>query len=342
MNSPVQVKVKRNQGPLVQDHFGRKIEYLRLSVTDRCNLRCRYCMPESGVADLSHGAVLRYEELLRVTAAACRLGISKIRVTGGEPLVRRGIVDFIGRLAALPEKPEITLTTNGLLLAEQAEALKGAGLSRVNVSLDTLRPERFKELTRRPGLEQVLAGIEAAEKVGMLPIKINVIPFTGFNEDEIVDFARLTLNHPWDVRFIEFMPISADLDYASRDGLPISEVGRRLRTLGELEAISYQPGSGPAHMYRLPGAKGRVGLIPSVSGHFCGDCNRLRVMADGRVRGCLFDNEETDLKTVLRDGSDDQALEELLLMAACAKPEKHRINGKDFMTPNRRMHGIGG
>jgi cyclic pyranopterin phosphate synthase len=299
-------------------------------------------MPEEGVADLSHGDVLRYEEMLRIAAAGCRLGIRKIRVTGGEPLVRRGIVSFIGQLAALPEKPEITLTTNGLLLAEQAEALKAAGLSRVNISLDTLRPERFKELTRRDGLEQVLAGIEAAEQVGMLPIKINVIPFANFNADEIVDFARLTINHPWDVRFIEFMPISVDLDYASKDGLPMTDVEARLQELGELDAISHQAGSGPAHMYRLPGAKGRVGLIPSVSGHFCGDCNRLRVMADGRVRGCLFDNVETDLKSVLRDGSDDHALEELLLAAACAKPEKHQINGKDFMTPNRRMHGIGG
>lgn len=326
----------------MQDQFGRTIEYLRLSVTDRCNLRCRYCMPEEGVADLSHGDVLRYEELLRVAAAACRLGMRKIRVTGGEPLVRRGIVDFIGQLAALPEQPEITLTTNGILLAEQAEALKAAGLSRVNVSLDTLRPERFKELTRRAGLEQVLAGIEAAENVGLLPIKLNVIPFVDFNTDEIVDFARLTLEHPWDVRFIEFMPISSDLDYASRDSLSMGDVEVHLRTLGELEVLPHQETSGPAHMYRLPGAKGRIGLIPSVSGHFCGDCNRLRVMADGRVRGCLFDNEETDLKPVLRDGGDDHALERLLLAAACAKPEKHQINGKDFTTPNRRMHGIGG
>jgi len=326
----------------VQDQFGRTLEYLRLSVTDRCNLRCRYCMPEEGVAELSHGDILRYEELLRVVAAGCRLGIRKVRVTGGEPLVRRGIVNFIAQLAALPEKPEVTLTTNGLLLAEQAEALKAAGLSRVNVSLDTLRPERFKELTRRGGLERVLAGIAAAEKAGMLPIKLNVIPFADFNDDEIVDFARLTLEHPWDVRFIEFMPISSDLDYASRDGLSMGVVEARLRTFGELQALPRQESAGPANMYRFPGAKGRIGLIPSVSGHFCGDCNRLRVMADGRVRGCLFDNAETDLKPVLRDGSDDHALEQLLLAAACAKPEKHKINGKDFTTPSRRMHGIGG
>ncbi len=299
-------------------------------------------MPESGVPELTHGDVLRYEELLRVVAVACRLGIRKIRVTGGEPLVRRGIVSFIGQLAHLPEKPEITLTTNGLQLAEQAEKLKAAGLSRVNISLDTLRPERFLELTRRSGLEQVLAGIAAAERVGMLPIKLNVIPFKNFNADEIVDFARLTLEHPWDVRFIEFMPISADLDYRSGDGLPISEVEARLQALGELQVLPRQEAAGPARMYRLSGAKGRIGLIPSVSGHFCGDCNRLRVMADGRVRGCLFGNEEVDLRPALRDGLDDETLEQLLLAAACAKPEKHRINAKEFVTPNRRMHGIGG
>lgn len=329
------------EAPL-QDQFGRTIEYLRLSVTDRCNLRCRYCMPEAGVPELSHGDVLRYEELLRVAAAACRLGIRKIRVTGGEPLVRRGIVGFIGDLARLPAQPEITLTSNGLLLAELAAGLKAAGLARVNISLDTLRPERFSAMTRRPGLEQVLAGITAAERAGLLPIKINVIPFADFNADEIADFARLTLAHPWDIRFIEFMPISADLDYLSRHGLPISEVEARLRALGELEKLPRQPTDGPALMYRLPGAKGRLGLIPSVSGHFCGDCNRLRVMADGRVRGCLFDNAETDLKPVLRAGRDDAALEALLLAAACAKPEKHRIHGDDFTTPSRRMHGIGG
>ncbi len=299
-------------------------------------------MPESGVPELTHGDVLRYEELLRVVAAACRLGIRKIRVTGGEPLVRRGIVSFIGQLSALPEKPAITLTTNGLLLAEQAEQLKAAGLSRVNISLDTLRPERFRELTRRNGLEQVLAGIVAAERVGMLPIKLNVIPLKDFNADEIVDFARLTLEHPWDIRFIEFMPISTDLDYVSGDGLPISDVEAHLRTLGELQALPRQETAGPARMFRLPGAKGRIGLIPSVSGHFCGDCNRLRVMADGRVRGCLFDNQETDLRPALRDGIDDHSLEELLLAAACAKPEKHQINAKEYATPNRRMHGIGG
>jgi cyclic pyranopterin phosphate synthase len=327
----------------VQDQFGRTIEYLRLSVTDRCNLRCRYCMPEAGVANIAHGEVLRYEEMLRVAAAACRLGIRKIRVTGGEPLVRRGIIDFIAALVSLPEKPEIVLTTNGLLLTEHAAALKNAGLSRVNVSLDTLRPERFLELTRRPGLEQVMAGIHAAELAGLQPVKINMVVFRDFNADEVVDFARLTLEHPWDVRFIEFMPISTDLDYVASDGLPMQDIRERLLSIGELEALPLQQGSsGPAHMFRLPQGRGRIGLIPSVSGHFCAACNRLRVMADGKVRGCLFDNHETDLKPALRSDLDDNSLEELLLAAACSRPEKHQIKSKDFLSPNRRMHGIGG
>lgn len=300
-------------------------------------------MPEEGVNDIAHGDVLRYEEMLRVAAAACRLGIRKIRVTGGEPMVRRGVVDFIERLVQLPQKPEITLTTNGILLAEHAAELKRVGLSRVNVSLDTLQPDRFNELTRRSGLDQVFAGIDAAETAGLLPIKINMVPFRNFNADEIVDFARLTLDRPWDVRFIEFMPISADLEYVSSDGLPMKEIQECLLSIGDLEILPrMKDSSGPAHMYRLANAKGRIGLIPSVSGHFCADCNRLRVMADGRVRGCLFDNAETDLKTILRSGGSDQALEELLLAAACAKPEKHLINKEDFLSPSRRMHGIGG
>jgi cyclic pyranopterin phosphate synthase len=257
-----------------------------MSVTDRCNLRCRYCMPEEGVAGLSHEDVLRYEELVRVAAAACRLGIRKIRVTGGEPLVRRGIVSFIEQLAALPQQPEIALTTNGLLLTDFAAELKAAGLSRVNISLDTLCPERFQQMTRRDGLDQVLTGIKAAEQAGLLPIKVNMIPLANFNADEIVDFARLTLDHPWDVRFIEFMPISSDLEYASNDGVSMKDVQEKLLEIGDLEILPRQAdSSGPAHMYRLPGARGRIGLIPSVSGHFCADCNRLRVMADGRVRG---------------------------------------------------------
>lgn len=323
------------------DPFGRSIEYLRLSITDRCNLRCRYCMPEEGVPPLAHADVLSYEELLRVARGCVALGIRKIRVTGGEPLVRRGVVDFIAQLAALPEVPEIVLTTNGLLLADMATALKAAGLQRVNVSLDTLRPERFLALTRREGLAQVLDGLAAAEAAGLDPVKVNVIPLRGVNDDEVLDFARLTLTHPWEVRFIEFMPISPDLEYGSSAGMPMAEVERQLQSLGVLEPLPRQESAGPARLFRIPGARGSLGLIPSVSGHFCPECNRLRVTADGRVRGCLFGNQEIDLKPALR-GGDEAALIELLHAAVCTKPERHTIGSATFKAPNRRMQGIGG
>ena len=326
----------------MQDSFGRTIEYLRLSITDRCNLRCRYCMPAEGVPPRAHADILSYEELLRVAGSCVALGISKIRVTGGEPLVRRGVVDFIAQLAALPGAPEITLTTNGLLLAELAKPLKAAGLQRVNVSLDTLHPERFATLTRRDGLAQVFTGLAAAEAAGLNPVKVNVIPLKGVNDDELLDFARLTLSHPWEVRFIEFMPISPDLEFGSADGVPMAEVERQLQALGRLEALPRRDSAGPARLFRLPGARGCVGLIPSVSGHFCPECNRLRVTADGRVRGCLFGNQEIDLKPVLRDGGDAAALAGLLRAAVCAKPERHAIGSPQFTAPNRRMQGIGG
>jgi len=326
----------------VLDPFGRSIEYLRLSITDRCNLRCRYCMPEEGVPPLAHGDILSYEELLRIALAATTLGIRKIRVTGGEPLIRRGVVEFVRQLASLPNAPEIVLTTNGLRLAELAAPLKAAGLQRVNVSLDTLRPDRFVQLTRREGLQLVLDGLCAAEAAGLSPVKINVIPLRGINDDELLDFARLTVMHPWDVRFIEFMPISPDLELSSGERIPMAEIEEQLTALGSLEALPRGNSAGPAQLYRLPGARGCVGLIPAVSGHFCPECNRLRVTADGRIRGCLFGNQEIDLKTVLRSGDDESALEELLHAAVCSKPEKHTIGSPLFKTPNRRMQGIGG
>ncbi len=326
----------------MKDHFGRHIEYLRLSVTDRCNLRCRYCMPDEGVAAVGHGDVLSYEELLRIAAIAVRLGVCKIRITGGEPLVRRGIVDFVRELASLPGRPEITLTTNGLLLAPMAADLKAAGLSRVNVSLDSLRPERFAEITRRPGLEKVLAALEAAEKAGLVPLKINMVPIGGVNADEIVDFARLTLERPWEVRFIEFMPVSGGLGYPPESRFPAAEIENELARLGPLEPLSRKGPAGPARLYRYPGGRGRIGVIPAVSHHFCSECNRLRVTADGRLRPCLFSEEELDIKSLLRAGADDASLSALLLEAVGVKPERHQIGETDFVPGQRRMQTIGG
>ena len=326
----------------MKDSYGRTIEYLRLSVTDRCNLRCRYCMPEGGVASIPHGEILSYEELLRVARVAAELGVRKIRVTGGEPLVRKGLVGFIAELAALPGKPEIALTTNGLQLAEMAGDLKRAGLARVNVSLDTLREERFAAITRREGLARVLAGLQAAEREGLAPVKINMVPIRGVNADEIVDFARLIFRHPWEIRFIEFMPVSGGLDYPPESRFSANEILAELSRLGILLPISRQGPVGPARLFHYSGSCGQVGLIPAVSDHFCAECNRLRVTADGRVRPCLFSIEEIDLKPVLRGGGSAKDLAAVLRMAVDGKPERHRIGEADFRTGDRRMQGIGG
>jgi cyclic pyranopterin phosphate synthase len=328
--------------PALQDQFGRSLNYLRLSITDRCNLRCRYCMPEEGVDSSSHDSVLRYEELLRIARIACSLGVRKIRVTGGEPLVRRGVVDFIRDLSALPGSPEVALTTNGLKLVEMADDLKAAGLRRVNISLDTLQPERFRQITRRDGLERVLAGIKAVEAAGLGTVKINMVPIAGVNDDEIEAFARLSLEHPWYVRFIEFMPVSSDLGYSPEQRVPIAEIMARLTAVGPLIEESRQGPAGPARLLRYEGAPGGLGVIPAVSSHFCGECNRLRVTADGRIRPCLFSGEEIDLRAKMRAGATDEELAAVFHHAAAVKPDKHDLGGEHNGTGERRMGQIGG
>ena len=327
----------------MKDRFGRTIEYLRLSVTDRCNLRCLYCMPDEGVESVGHSQILTYEELERVAAAAVRLGVRKIRVTGGEPLIRRGLVDFIRLLARLPNSPEIVLTTNGLLLAEYAEPLKEAGLSRVNVSLDTLKPERFSQLTRRGGLPQVLEGLEVAQAVGLAPIKINMVPIRGVNDDEIGDFARLTLQRKCDVRFIEFMPVRSDLGYTAEQRVGEADILDALRQVGALVELEHSSLDGPARMYHYEGGKGQLGVITAVSRHFCGECNRLRLTADGRLRPCLMSDKEIDLLTTLREKNpSDSDIENILLGAAHDKPEGHQLGQGDAPMRQRTMKDIGG
>ncbi len=326
----------------MKDSFGRKIDYLRLSITDRCNLRCRYCMPEDGVESVGHGGVLSYEELLRIAAAAARLGIKKIRVTGGEPLVRKGVVGFIKQLAELPGHPEITLTTNGLLLDQMAADLKQAGLARVNISLDTLREDRFEEITRRPGLQRVLDGIQQAAAVGLAPLKINMVPIRGVNADEIADFGRLTLKHPWEVRFIEFMPVSDGLGYTADNRFSAQEIMTDLESIGLLTPMDPPGPPGPARLFRYGDSPGRIGVIPAVSSHFCDECNRLRVTADGRVRPCLLCSDELDLRDALRLGASDLELETILRNAAMAKPKQHRVGEKDYLEGRRGMQQIGG
>jgi len=326
----------------LSDRFGRHLDYLRLSITDRCDLRCRYCMPEEGVDSLGHGSVLRYEELLRIARVACALGVRKVRVTGGEPLVRKGVVDFIRELAGLPQHPEVVLTTNGMRLAELAGELKTAGLSRVNVSLDTLDAERFLQITRREGLQRVLAGIEAAERVGLGPVKINMVPIGGVNADEIENFARLTLEHSWYVRFIEFMPVSRDLEFGPEQRVPVDQIMEALQGVAPLVEEPRKGPAGPARLYRYAGAPGGLGVIPAVSSHFCDQCNRLRVTADGKIRPCLFSGEEIDLRAAMRDGASDEELAAIFRQAANVKPDRHHLEDSNDGTGKRRMGQIGG
>jgi cyclic pyranopterin phosphate synthase len=324
------------------DNFNRPISYLRISVTDRCNLRCVYCMPPEGVPWRSHNEILRYEEIELIVRAAASLGISKVRLTGGEPLVRLGFVELVHMLARIPGIDDLAMTTNGTLLARYAAELAQAGLKRVNVSLDTLKPERFRQITRQGDLATVFEGIAAAREAGLAPLKVNTVIVRGLNDDEVVDFARLTLEGDWHVRFIELMPLGANTAWAGDGYVSINEVRRRIEAaLGELQATKVGVGNGPARYYRLPGAVGTIGFISPVSEHFCYQCNRLRLTADGRLRPCLLSDYEIDLRTPLAQGADLAEVRELLIHSIEAKPERHHLN--ESVAPRERaMSEIGG
>ncbi len=307
------------------DSFQRPINYLRVSVTDRCNLRCVYCMPLAGIRQLSHADILSYEEIRTVVAAAAELGINKVRITGGEPLVRLGIASLVAMLRQVEAVDDISLTTNGTLLGRYAAELKQAGLSRVNVSLDTLKPDRFKAITRSGfPLGDVLDGIEAARKAGLNPVKINQVVMAGINDDEVIDFAARTISQGWNVRFIEFMP-TAGVGGSGLHFVSVADIKRRLAPLGELEPCLPRVGSGPARYFRFAGSQGSVGFISPLSEHFCFQCNRLRLTADGRLRPCLLSDEEIDLKRPLRSGASREDLKGLIRAAVARKPLRHRL-----------------
>jgi len=327
---------------MLLDPYKRKINYLRISVTDKCNLRCRYCMPEEGIPLISHGAILTYEEILRIVRVFAAEGISKVRLTGGEPLVRKGIVDFISRLSQIEEIKDLSLTTNGILLKEYARDLKRAGLKRINVSLDSLTKERFFQITRRDEYERVWNGIEEALRVGFSPIKINMVAIKGLNDDEIESFARLTLHLPLTVRFIEYMPSGNGEEWKESDILTIPQIKDRLERVGPLTPVPPDQWDGPSKRFKIEGAIGEIGLIGAVSSHFCSDCNRLRLTPDGKIRTCLFSDEEIDVREILRKGGSDQNLKERLLDALRAKPERHHINTHQFKKCQRNMSAIGG
>ncbi|MEW6723901.1 MAG: GTP 3',8-cyclase MoaA [Bacillota bacterium] len=324
----------------MRDGRGREINYLRISATDLCNLRCRYCMPADGVKKKRHEEILSYEELLRIAGAAVGLGVRLIRLTGGEPLVRPGLVGFVRALAGLPGIEDLSLTTNGVLLGPLADELKQAGLKRVNISLDTLKPERYAELTGCDLWSAAWTGVEAALAADLRPVKLNAVIIRGVNDDDIADLAGLTRQYPLDVRFIELMPIGLGQVYG-QDGLITSdEMLERLRdALGASLAPTTSDGAGPAAYYRLPDARGRIGFIAPMSHSFCETCNRVRLTAEGRIYPCLASEVAYDLGQLVRAGADDERLQAALTEATAAKPACHEM---DEHWVDRPMHRIGG
>lgn len=315
----------------MQDTFHREIRYLRISVTDLCNYRCRYCMGEDGVDRLAHADILSFEEIAEIAAAAVRLGVEKIRLTGGEPLVRRGITGLAEQLRAIEGLRELTLTTNGSLLGRYAKGLRAAGVDRLNISLDTLRPDRFRSITRVGTLSDVLDGMRAAEDAGFTKTKLNVVLIGGFNDDEIADFVALTRDRDLSVRFIELMPIGCSAGWDRRCFLSSEAV---LRAVPALEPVSTD---GVAALYRVPGYAGTVGLIPPMSHKFCADCSRIRLTADGKLKPCLHSADEYPLR-----GLHGDALTEAIRAAILSKPKEHTMDCLHPSAAVRRMYEIGG
>ncbi len=325
--------------PLVDGH-GRSIGDVRVSVTDRCNFRCQYCMPAEGLPWLDRSDLLTYEEIARVVGLLSSMGVHDVRLTGGEPLARRELWRLVEMLS--PLVGDLSLTTNGYLLERQVEALVGAGLRRVNVSLDALAPDRFFQLTRRKALQQVLDGLAAAERHPQLrPIKVNVVALKDFTEDEVVRFAEFARKHPYEVRFIEFMPLDADHSWSRDRVLPNEEVRRLINAAYPLEPLG-RDRHGTARRWRFADGVGSIGFISPVTEPFCGDCNRIRMTAEGKLRTCLFSMTETDLREPLRAGASDDELEAIVRAAVWEKELKHHVNDAGFVQPARSMSQIGG
>ncbi len=328
---------------MLVDRFGRSITYLRVSVTDRCNFRCVYCMPPEGLKLQPHSSILRYEEIAEVVRVASDLGVRKVRLTGGEPLVRLNLPERVSMIAKIPGIEDISLTTNGVLLERMAASLKDAGLKRINVSLDTINPEKFSRITRGGELETVWRGLEAAEKCGLAPIKINVVVMRGVNDGELEDLARLSLKHAWNVRFIELMPVMNQQPWGpgfpdpSEMFMPVAEIKKELAPLG-LEMLNGSSNDGPAQEYRLAGGAGRLGFISPLSNHFCQECNRLRITADGNFRPCLLRDVEIPFLPALRAG---ESVLPYIQKAIEEKPLGHEIN-QDRLPVGRHMQQIGG
>jgi cyclic pyranopterin phosphate synthase len=327
------------------DGFGRTINNLRISVTDRCNFRCRYCMPEEGMVWLDRHELLSYEEIARLARVFAGLGVTKVRLTGGEPLMRKDIPELVRQIARIPGLHDIALTTNGYFLEGLAGELAAAGITRLNVSMDSLNREIFEKMVRRDYFDRVMAGLEAAARLPIGPIKINAVLIRGVNDGEIGDFARLARTRPFIIRFIEFMPIGADDGWSAGQVVPTHEILERIAALDpagpKLLPVEYH-GAQPADRYRFEDGSGEIGFISSVSEPFCSSCNRVRITSDGKLRTCLFSLVETDLRQLLRSGAGDGAIAEAIVTAVAGKEEGHLINRPGFVRPDRTMSRIGG
>lgn len=326
------------------DLFDRTISYLRVSLTDQCNLRCVYCSPKEISEKLTCSELLRYEEILRVVEIAVQLGIRKVRLTGGEPLVRKNVVSFIKRLAAIPLLDDIRLTTNGVMLEQLAHELYRGGIRKLNISLDTMHRDRYKKITGVDLFDRVWRGIEKVQEIGFSPIKINVVAVKGVNDDEFVDFARLAMTTLLKIRFIEFMPIGQETIWGKENYISANDIKEMLRPLGELIPVKEAHMDGPAQIFRLKGetGEGSVGFISAISHKFCDRCNRLRLTSEGKLRSCLLSDKETDLKKLLRAGASDEDIKQALIETILSKPKGHTILEEDGLNCHGQMSRIGG
>ncbi len=321
------------------DSWHRQINYLRISVTDHCNLNCIYCSAGL-ISYLPRSEILSYEEIQRVVQVAAGLGINKVRLTGGEPLLRPELSKLVRMISLIEGIDDISLTTNGTFLNKYALELKNAGLKRVNVSLDTLKEDSFKRITSVDRLGEVLSGIDTARRVGLNPVKINTVVLRGINDDESIDFVRMTINQEWHVRFIEFMPFGTP-EARAFETVPAQEIREHIKSLGELEPCKFETGNGPARYYRLPGAKGTIGFITPMTEHFCNSCNRLRLTSNGQLRPCLLSDDEVNLKDPIRNGASNEELRHLIQQAVTIKKERHHL-GEKLAPVMRPMCQIGG
>jgi len=323
------------------DRCNRKLNYLRISITDRCNLKCVYCVPYDFIPKLPHKEILSYEEILHIVKISVRLGISKVRITGGEPLVRKGVYDFLEQLTKIQGLLDISLTTNGVLLKDNINKIKSAGIKRINISLDTLNRKKFRQITGYDFFNQIWEGIELAQKMGFDPIKINVVPLKGVNYDELLDIAALSIAYPFHIRFIEYMPMGTNQMEIGRH-LLFPEIKKQINQLGKLIPVEKGMNDGPAERFKFESARGEIGFIRPISRHFCNTCNRLRLTASGQLRPCLMSDVQVDLKTPLRKGCSDDELTEVFLKAVRLKPSEHNLSVDHPAGVSAQMCAIGG